>query len=275
MFQSLYSSRPALTLMLFTLLEYHLLVVLPLWVLSVTFHYLLPLAIAVLLLPTIVCVAAGAQAELPSNKKRWWSRPLVALLFFLQPIVRGWARRVGRLQLRAADESSRETLESATLGDSGEPLGEVQYWDQQRMGRVQFVAGVIEELDRKGWPHRTDIGWSEFDVEIYGNPWSTLQLTTVSEDHARGQIIRCRLRTRWSLRARAAFWLLVGLDALAIGLFRSWSNWIGLLLLTLPALAWYLWRQKRALKSVVIVFLDELAKRKGLVKFQGSASDRR
>ena len=86
--------------MVCTTLEYHVLVTLPLWVLSVTFHPLLPLAITSLLISLGVCVAAGAQAALPRKKTRWWSRPLVALLFFLQPIVRGWARYQGRLLVR-------------------------------------------------------------------------------------------------------------------------------------------------------------------------------
>jgi hypothetical protein len=272
MFQALYSSQPALSLMLFTMLEYHLLIVLPLWVLSVTFHYLLPLAIAGLLLPVIVCAAAGAQAGLPPNKRRWWSRPLVALLFLLQPIVRGWARRVSRLQLRATDVAQHETLDSAVLEGSGQSLNEVSYWSQEKMERVRFVAHVIEELERQGWPHRTDIGWSEFDVEIYGSRWSTVQLATVSEEHTRGRIIRCRLRARWSLQAKAAFWLVVGLELLVFGVFRSWSNWAGLLLITLPAAAWYLWMQKRALQSVMVVFLNKLAGSKGLVKLQTAES---
>jgi hypothetical protein len=36
--------------------------------------------------------------------------------------------------------------------------------------------------------------------------------------------------------------------------------------LTLPAFAYFLWRQKRKLQSLVIVFLDELAKELKLVK---------
>src|SRR5439155_2264164 len=99
-FQTLYASTPAVTLMLFTTLEYHVLVTLPLWVLSVTFRHLLPLAIASLLISAAVSVAAGAQAALPKAKRRWWSRPLVAMMFFVQPIVRGWARYQGRLSLR-------------------------------------------------------------------------------------------------------------------------------------------------------------------------------
>src|SRR5204862_8199856 len=84
-FQRLYAAEPAMTLMLCTTLEYHLFVALPLWILSVVFHPLLPLAIVALLLPLGMCVAAAAQARLPVSRTAWWSRPLVALLFFLHP----------------------------------------------------------------------------------------------------------------------------------------------------------------------------------------------
>ena len=75
-FQLLYASEPAVTLMLCTTLEYHAFVTLPLWVLSAVFIYVLPLAIASLLLSVAVCAAAAAQAALPKNKIRRWSRPL-------------------------------------------------------------------------------------------------------------------------------------------------------------------------------------------------------
>jgi cellulose synthase/poly-beta-1,6-N-acetylglucosamine synthase-like glycosyltransferase len=267
MFQTLYASEPALTLMLFTALEYHVLVSLPLWVLSAAFPYFLLLAAASLMASVGICAAAGAQASLPRGRRRWWSRPLVALLFFLQPIVRGWERYRGRLQLRLPVEPARENLDSVALRESPAPLREVQYWAQHRLERLEFVARIIGELDRRGWPNRSDIGWSEFDVEIYGNRWSHVQLVTVAEDRPPGkQLLRCRLRGRWSLQARVAFGLLVGLDTLAVGFLGVGWPALGLLLLTLPAFAWFLWRQKRKLQSLVIVFLDELAKEWQLIK---------
>ena len=272
MFQSLYASEPALTLMLFTTLEYHVLVTLPLWVLSATFHLLLPLAFASLLCPLGVCMAAGTQAALPRGKRRWWSRTLVALLYFLQPVVRGWARHAGRLQLGSPAGPARETLDSVTLRDSPETLNEVRYWTETRMERVGLVARILAALDRRGWPYRSDIGWSEFDAELYGNRWSHVQLTTVAEDHARGrQLIRCRLRGRWSLQAKVAFWSLAAVEVFVIGFFSSWLGWLGLLLLTLPAFAYFLSRQTRSLQSLVIVFLDELAQELKLIKVGGQS----
>jgi len=267
-FQTLYASKPATTLMLLTTLEYHVIVTLPLWVLSVAFHPLFPVAITSLLIPLGICAIAGAQASLPKGRSRWWSRPLVALLFFLQPIVRGWERYQGRLSLLPITEPSRENLDSVSLRDGTESLERVSYWAAQRLERVEFVARILRELDQRNWPNRSDIGWSEFDVEVYGNRWSAVQLVTAAEDHPRDrQLIRCRLRARWSLHAKVVFGLLMALEAIVVGYFGGWS---ALLLLTLPLFAFFLHRQKRSLQSQLIVFLDGLAKELKLVKMSAS-----
>ena len=266
-FQTLYASEPATTLMLVTTLEYHIVVSLPLWVLSVTFPVLLPVALASLALPLAICVTAGAQATLPRNKRRWWSRPLVALLFFLQPIVRGWERHQSRLALRLANDDARETLDSISLRDSPESLDEVRYWAESRMVRVDFVARILQELGRRGWPNRSDIGWSEFDVEIFGNRWSSVQLITAAEDHPRGrQLVRCRLRGRWSLQAQTAMGLLVALEAIVAGHFGGWLWLLGVIGLTLPLFGYFLSVQKRKLQSQLVIFLDELARNLKLIK---------
>jgi hypothetical protein len=259
--------------MIVTSLEYHVIVTLPLWVLSVTFPKLLVVALTSLLLPIGVSIAAGAQATLPKDRQRWWSRPLVALLFFLQPIVRGWQRYQGRLELHRAPESSRETLDSVTLRDSTDSLGVVGYWAEKRLERIAFVSRIVQSLDRRGWANRTDIGWSEFDVEVYGNRWSVVQLLTVAEDHPNGrQLLRCRLRARWSPHAKVVFWLLVALESIVVGYFGGWLTWLAMLLLTLPLLAYYLHRQKRNQQSLLIVFLDGLAKELGLIKVPGESA---
>lgn len=266
-FQTLYASQPALTLMLPTTLEFHVLITLPLWVLSATFPALLPVAIASLLISVSFCAVAGAQASLLKFKTRWWSRPLVALLYFLQPIVRGWARHQSRLALRFAPDAARETLDSVTIRDGTDSLDEARYWSEKRIERVEFVATLLRELDKRGWPNRSDIGWSEFDVEIYGNRWSNVQLITAAEDHPRGrQLIRCRLRATWSLQAKVVFWSLLGLEAIIVGSFGGWLKWIAMVLLTLPLFAYFLSCQKRKLQSLLVVFLDDLAKGLNLIK---------
>ncbi len=268
-FQFLYASEPALTLMLCTTLEYHVTVTLPLWVVSVTFHHLLPLAVTSLMLSIAVCVAAAGQADLPKKKSLWWSRPLVAILFFLQPIVRGWARYQARLTLRPTPMAAQQTLDSIALRQSGRSLREVAYWSEQPVNRLALVGDILRHLDHEGWPNKSDIGWSEYDLEIYGSRWSTLQLTTVAEDHAHGRhLIRCRLRARWSLQAKVAFWSLCGFELVVLGFVGTWLPWLWLILATLPLFAWFLRREQRNLQSMIAVFLDGVAKEWKMTRVQ-------
>ena len=266
-FQTLYSSPPVGLLSFFSSLEYHVLITLPLAVLSSTIHVLIPLTITSLVLSVGVCITAGLQAQLPRNKRRWWSRPVVALLFFLQPIVRGLARYQGQLVQAATPQEERESLDSVAARGSGVSLKEVCYFGDASVDRIQFVTRTLERLDKEGWPNKSDIGWSEYDLEVFGNRWSYLQLTTVAEDYPQSKkMIRCRLRAAWSLQAKVAFWAAFGFEVLVIGFVWKWLPWLWLLLLTMPLFAWYLQHEKRTLQSVMVVFLDAIAKEYGMMK---------
>jgi glycosyltransferase involved in cell wall biosynthesis len=273
-FQSIYAAAPSSALMLLTTLEYHVLVTLPVLVLGVAFlgvrwPTLIPLGVASLLTSLGVCVAAAWQAELPKWKRRVWSRPLVALLFFLQPIVRGFARYQGRLTLHQPPLAAYENLDTLSVKGRGLRFNEVAYHNGQATSRLTFLAAVIERIETLGWSHKTDAGWSDFDVEIYGGRWCKLQLTTVAEgpgDHT----IRCRLRTRWTLPARVGFWALLGLELLVIGVGSAQFRWLWLLLLSVPGLLWWLSRRQHDLRRIVAVFLDKVAEQLKLKKIGAS-----
>lgn len=272
-FQKIYTSAPATTLMLCTTLEYHLFVVLPLWILTGIFQQLLPVAVFALALPLGVCALAGAQAALPKNKIEWWSRPLVALLYFLQPIVRGLARYQGRLAQRPLKMASQESLDSLALFHGGKSLAEVQYWANERVDRVDYIAAIVRELQTRGWPNKSDGGWNDFDVEVIGGRWSRLLLVTVAEDHPpKQQLVRCRLNAVWSFQAKVAFWALLALELLFIGMIGFRSPWPWNILLTLPVFVWFVGRERRKLQSVVTVFLDQLAKARGLIKIEPASA---
>src|SRR5262249_41826351 len=145
--------------------------------------------------------------DIAKNKHRFWSRPLIALLFWLQPIVRGWARYQGRLSFAPTPSTALERLDALQQSDRGEPLDCVYYWSEKGIDRLDFVGSILRHLDEQGWPNKADAGWSNHDVEIFGNRWSSLRLTTVSEDFPSGRkLFRCRLRTVWSLPAIVLFW---------------------------------------------------------------------
>jgi O-antigen biosynthesis protein len=266
-FQTLYSPPPAFALMLATSFEYHVLITLPLLVLAVPFNFMWPLGVASLSLSLAVCVAAASQAQIEMSKERFWSRPLVALLCFLQPIARGWARYEGRLRINATPAKALGRLTSLEHIDRGEPLDEIQYWCHTGMERLSFVKVIIHKLEAEGWPHKPDAGWAEFDVEIYGSRWSRLQLSTVAELVEKGhQLFHCRLNAGWSLLAKVLFCSACALELLLIGLVVSAVPWLWMLLLTLPLLGLYFESEKRTLQRLIVAFLDEVAAKQELTK---------
>ncbi|MDQ6632199.1 MAG: glycosyltransferase [Verrucomicrobiota bacterium] len=268
-FQTLYTAPPIVALMLCTSLEYHVLISLPLLILSVPFSYLWPLAIAAVLLSVSVCVAAAVQAELSKNKKRFWSRPLIALLFFLQPIARGWARYQGRLTIGPTPRVAYENLNFVESKDKGEPMEFVEYWADHWLDRIEFVQRIMARLEEQGWQFKMDAGWSDFDVEIFGSRWSHLQLTTVAEPHEqKKQLFRCRLRATWSLPAKVTFFSALGFELLVIGFLGNQIAWLWLLLLTLPIFGWFLEQEQRDLQRLISLLLDEVATQRGLIKLK-------
>jgi hypothetical protein len=264
-FQSVYRADPAFALMMCTSLEYHALVTLPLCVLSAPFRYLLPLTITSVATSLLVCIAAAWQAELPQKKRRFWSRPVIALMFFLQPILRGWARYSGRLAIGPTPQSAMRGLSSHDMKDQADQFRHINFWGEANVDRLEFVRRVIAKLEEQSWQLKVDAGWSEHDVEILGSRWVHLQFTTASEPHKDGkQLVRCRLRTAWSLFAEVILGAITGFDLLVIG-FGGTDKWyLWLLLLTIPAFAWFVRTEARVLRKLIAVIVNDVARQNGL-----------
>jgi len=274
-FQTLYSPPPSLTLMLISSLEYHVLISAPVMVLAAVFRPLLPTAVFVALLPLLVSAAAAAQARVPRDKRRIWSRPLVAMLFFLQPIVRGWARYHGSFRTPASRLGRRENLRTALRDTEQSDFSLVEYWNDRGLDRTEFLGLIIERLDQMGWQHKVDAGWNKYDAQVYGSAWSLVQLTTVAEVLGHGkQLLRCRLAPGGTLFAKAFFWGLLGAELLIIGFLGQEAWWPYLILLTLPILVWFLAKDQRDLQRLLAVFLDELAGELKLKKIEAEPAGR-
>lgn len=269
LFQKLYAREPSFALMLCTSLPFHLVITLPLLALSGWFPALFPVAVAALLLSAGVCVAAAVQSPVPADKRRVWSRPLVALLNFLQPIVRGWARYKQRVNPPAPQAAgAAHTLDL--------PWAEMlSFWSHHDADRYRFLQQIQAHLERHGWPNKWDSGWSEFDLEVTVNRWNITRLTTASEDLAGGRkFIRCRVQSEWSWSSWIAG-VAVFLGSLAIPLLIGerfpWS-WMSL---TGAALIWMLIEDKqRYPKAVVNSSITQVAAQLNLDAF-GPAPARR
>lgn len=266
-FQTLYSAPAALPLMLATSLEFHLLVTVPMLVMSVPFHFLWPLGVTTFCVSLAMCVASAAQAAVDPKRERFWSRPLIALLFFLQPISRGRARYEGRLRINTTPSDAFLRIAAVAQLDRHEPLAEVRYCVKNIRDRLSLVQAIISKLEDEKWQHKPDTGWSEYDVEIHGTRWSRLQITTVAEvTNAGQQMFRCRLNAGWSLLAKVTFWTSCALELLLLGFMAASVPWLWMILLTLPLLGLYYESEKRTLQQLIIAFLDEVAAEHGLKK---------
>ncbi len=267
-FQSIYTSEASVALMLLTSLEFHVLVTLPLFVLGGVLEHLMPLGWAALFTSLGMCITAAVQAEVPKTKKHWAFRPLVALLFFLQPITRGWARYRGRLLLSPTPLSHRESMNTLDPRHEGKSFKVAQYWTKQPVTRVQFLSAILEELDKHSWPNKADVGWNDYDIEIYGSRWCSLQLTTVAEGHKDGaQLFRCRLKTVPSLLAETVVALTVAIEVLLIGFIGNDMLWV-VLVLSVLGLLWLLRSEAQDLRRILSVFLDSVAPKLGLTRIE-------
>jgi GT2 family glycosyltransferase len=272
-FQALYTMPPAPGLMVFTSLEYHVLVTLPLWIAAAAIPGLAPFAALSVLTSLLVCVTAAVQADIPARKNRFWSRPLAALLFLLQPVVRGWARYQGRLSQGHPPLENHETLESLSLDRPVFELEERRYWAPPGFQRLAFVGQVSQRLKDHGWSFKPDTGWNDFDLEMIGDHWSRLQLTTAAEVHSDGtKVFRCRLRKRWSLLARLSLGLGIALEFLLSGLLAGWdthlgqASWSLAILGTTAAFAWGFHQRTLSLQRLISLLLDTSAEDAGLVR---------
>jgi GT2 family glycosyltransferase len=264
-FQTLYNRGPSFPLMLCTSLEFHGLVTVPLWVISWLFPFLWPLAATSLLLSVGVCIAAAVQAELPPARRRLWSRPLVAVLFLLQPIGRGLARY--RLRFEKSSVSGRATPKAERPAKTLDDQECLSYWSKSGVDRYRFLRDVAAKLEARGFRVRLDSGWADFDLEIGGTFWSRLRATTVTEELDQGrQNVHCRLQGHWSPAGKLMFGCLLIAQLIAIGVVAPLQPWVWLVPLTLPFAALLIDHQYHQLKELVAGQFDDVARELKLVR---------
>lgn len=239
-FQKLYASGPSSAIMLCTSLEYYVLVATPLLVASVILPDVRLLALVSLLLPVSVCGIAAAQSALPESKWRVWSRPLVGLLYFLQPLERGLARYRSSLQAHATPPLTSHRKLPQLKFSLGAAMDSFCYWSDGSVDRYALLKRLWQRIEREQWPIKLDTGWADYDAEFLPSRWVRLQLITTSEQLDQGRLnLRFRLATYWSLPAKILFWGLLGLEAVLASLIGPSQPWIWMILISLPVLNLY------------------------------------
>jgi GT2 family glycosyltransferase len=272
-FQKLYNPQPATATLITTSLLWHLAVTLPAFLISVYFPFFLPLGFAALGTSIAVGIACASQAEIFPRKLRWWSRPLVAWLFLLQPIVRGWARYRATWMERSAPSplSSLARTDSPAIGLSTKLLS----FRAEKTGfdRCQFLRELFTRLQQQRLPARLDTGWTQHDLELACTSWARLSLSTVTEEMPENRtILHCRMRRAWTLRARLLFGASLGATLLLTSWLGRWNEWIWMLPLVLPLLYLFFECEAERANRLLAHFVVECAAGKSLVALRPSAT---
>lgn len=189
------------------------------------------LAAAMWLATAVLAIRSAYQAPLPKPAP-WWTRPLVAYLYGLQPILRGWYRLTYLLRNRVLPDVSSPSKEnrpevkriSATVRDT--------YWDSdQYLGREQLLHVMVEEARRHGWSGDFDNAWAPWDIKLVGDRWHDIICVTATEELGwphRFTRARCQVKPTRFGRVLIAATLVWSAAAVASGQF--WAMGAGALI---------------------------------------------
>jgi hypothetical protein len=225
-------------------------------------------AAAMLALSLMVAALRAAQARLAPAHDGLLSRLLIMGLCYAQPLVRSWRRY--RTRLFAYRPPRVDPALAAAHGAALSPGGTrtAAYWSEEGRQRTELLARVVAYLNERAWGRTIDSGWADWDLEVYCDPWTVVQVCTTQEDHGgRRHLLRVRYRLRPSgyTKALGAAALLAGLLAAA---FWAWPPAAGAGVLLGAGLALW-WRGTRRAAHAVAVF-DALACDLGLIPCAGS-----
>jgi glycosyltransferase involved in cell wall biosynthesis len=294
LFQTLYTPAPVGLTFLLTSLEWHVVVTLGGVLLTLVWPALWPLPVITFLTSLGVAVASAAQVELPAAQRRFWSRPLVAVLYFLQPILRGWPRYARRLRRSETPLAARTTVrEMAHRYQRVSSIQTLHYWNETGLERFEFLRALLERLDRDRWQASVDSGWDEHDVQIHGDRFTKVVVNTVAENHGGNKrLLRVRLAARWTLVAKVFFWAVVALVALFVFVMqhtvptavktihgtvvreivmtepRSYGLWALAAWVLVPLVAGYLHLRARRTMRLGMALLDLTAQELKLIKLR-------
>jgi glycosyltransferase involved in cell wall biosynthesis len=250
LFQTIYRRPASLAAMMLMSIEWHALG----WfviVLGLAFTPLLWVGGAMLLLPVGLAIVASIQSPLPRHR-HWLTRPLIAYLHFRQPIARGWARYLMRNKARVMNAEARGFQRQRRLPLDPADKTVLRYWHHQ-LDRLALLERIKQEVAAAGWRHRTDSGWHDWDMEIYGSRYVQIRLATVTEHHhGVGLLTKARVSMRMSNFCK----LLVAASLLLAGqlLYHLWPFSRPAVLIPLIWWAIYLvnrWRVARPVLGLV------------------------
>ena len=199
------------------------------------------------------------------------ARLLVVFLAFMQPLGRGWARYFTWMKYKQTPRAVIATPEPGVPAASHRGrASKIDLWNETGQGREQLLAGIFQLLENEGWRYSADTGWKDWDMQIYGNQWWSIKVSTVTEYHGGP---KCLTRVRLGYQA-VALTVLLNAVLLSILLYRVAFTphhdrfwWAGYALLVV-----WLYLRARRLKRRVADLVIAAAQGCGLTRVFGASS---
>ena len=105
------------------------------------------------------------------------ARLLVAFLAFMQPLGRGWARYFTWLRYKHTPRAVISKPESGLPAASRRGgITRLDFWNETGQGREALLTEIFALLETEGWRYSSDTGWKDWDLQIYGNQFWSVQV---------------------------------------------------------------------------------------------------
>ncbi|MEA3210824.1 MAG: hypothetical protein QOE70_3881 [Chthoniobacter sp.] len=199
------------------------------------------------------------------------ARLLVTFLAFVQPLVRGWARYFTWMKYKHTPRGVIAKPEAGLAPDAhSSSISKLDFWNETGQGRERLLAEIFALLENEDWRYSADTGWKNWDVQIYGNEFWSIQLRTVTEYHGGP---KCLTRVRLTYHP-VALTVLINALLLTALLYRLAFTanhdqfWWALYAIML----FVLYLRGRRLKRRVADLVIHAAQRCGLIRVSGAAS---
>jgi hypothetical protein len=183
-FQTIYRRQASVLAMMLMSVEWLLLTIF-VWICAIastTGQRISPLtyvAAVMMITPVVLATIAAWQAELPTKRRHWLMRPMIAYLHLRQPIVRGLARYTVRLKAKTL-QVDKADLRKRKLPFDPKDRSTLLYWSKHEE-RLKLLEQITADVKSLGLRHRVDAGWRDWDLEIYGSRYAKVRLRTVTE----------------------------------------------------------------------------------------------
>ena len=129
----------------------------------------------------IVAVKSARRVRLPQNAP-WWCRPLVGILYVIQPAVREWTRVTYDLRMWRPKLSLPPSTNGPQVKNISPQVADLYWQSDQSIGREALLEEITQEATKQKWLGVFNNAWAPWDVKLAGDLWHTLYIHTASEE---------------------------------------------------------------------------------------------